>query len=84
MVFEWLLEFAFLFPLIMAWVWISGGLWYFFHRECGTGYRPEDPAPAAETPPCSIIIPCYNEEANLRTPLLTPTPAATPTSRLSP
>lgn len=49
--------FAFFYPLFMAWIWIAGGIWFYFKRE----YRQNDlPEPSEEG--CSIIIPCFNEE----------------------
>lgn len=49
--------FAFFYPLFMAWIWIAGGIWFYFKRE----YRQNDlPEPCEEG--CSIIIPCFNEE----------------------
>ncbi len=49
--------FAFFYPLFMAWLWIAGGIWFYFKRE----YRQNDlPEPSQEG--CSIIIPCFNEE----------------------
>ena len=49
--------FAFFYPLFMAWLWIAGGIWFYFKRE----YRQNDlPEPSEEG--CSIIIPCFNEE----------------------
>ena len=53
--------FAFFYPLFMAWLWIAGGIWFYFKRE----YRQNDlPEPSKEG--CSIIIPCFNEEEQVR------------------
>lgn len=53
--------FAFFYPLFMAWLWITGGIWFYFKRE----YRQNDlPEPSQEG--CSIIIPCFNEEEQVR------------------
>ncbi len=53
--------FAFFYPLFMAWLWIAGGIWFYFKRE----YRQNDlPEPSEEG--CSIIIPCFNEEEQVR------------------
>ncbi|WP_435337602.1 poly-beta-1,6-N-acetyl-D-glucosamine synthase [Acinetobacter sp. LH3_13] len=53
--------FAFFYPLFMAWLWIAGGIWFYFKRE----YRQNDlPEPSQEG--CSIIIPCFNEEEHVR------------------
>ncbi|OEY97629.1 poly-beta-1,6-N-acetyl-D-glucosamine synthase [Acinetobacter qingfengensis] len=56
-----LFDFAFYYPLLMAWIWIIGGLWFFFKREFPT---PEIPIPTSDG--CSIIIPCFNEEDHVR------------------
>ncbi|MCJ9236087.1 glycosyltransferase [Acinetobacter baumannii] len=56
-----LFAFAFLYPLLMAWTWMVGGLWFFFKREYHEQQLPE---PSSEG--CSIIIPCFNEEAQVR------------------
>ncbi|WP_343595799.1 poly-beta-1,6-N-acetyl-D-glucosamine synthase [Acinetobacter sp.] len=58
---DFIFAFAFFYPLCMAWVWIVGGLWFFFKRE----YRkPRLPVPTTDG--CSIIIPCFNEQAQVR------------------
>ncbi len=58
---EGLFFFAFLYPLVMAWTWMMGGLWFFFKRE----FRKQElPQPSQQG--CSIIIPCFNEEAQVR------------------
>ena len=66
MIVNWLLDFAFFYPLIMAWVWMIGGVWYYFHWEGNHGTDPEHPPPAKTTPRCSIIIPCFNEAEDIR------------------
>ena len=53
--------FAFLYPLFMAWLWIAGGIWFYLKRE----YRENDvPQPSEHA--CSILIPCFNEEDQVR------------------
>ncbi|WP_410210390.1 poly-beta-1,6-N-acetyl-D-glucosamine synthase [Aquirhabdus sp.] len=54
--------FVFYYPLVMSWVWIFGGLFFYFRREFK---RPKLPV-FTEAPGCSILIPCYNEEENVR------------------
>ncbi|AOA58136.1 poly-beta-1,6-N-acetyl-D-glucosamine synthase [Acinetobacter larvae] len=58
---DYLFDFAFYYPLLMAWIWIIGGLWFFFKREFP---KPKLPQPTEEG--CSIIIPCFNEQAQVR------------------
>lgn len=52
--------FAFLYPLFMAWVWIAGGIWFYLKRELK-----QPPLPEPSTEGCSIIVPCFNEEAQV-------------------
>jgi len=65
---DWLFGFAFYYPLFMAWIWIIGGLWFYYRRERDAVHRhgPDHPAPIDNPPPCSILIPCFNEEDNIR------------------
>ena len=66
--FRFLLDFAFYYPLFMAYLWIIGALIYFFHWErkeharYKSGALPELPA----YPKVSIIVPCHNEGENVR------------------
>lgn len=60
-------NFAFLYPLFMAWVWMMGGLWYFMHWERrNSGHDPENPPELSEYPRCSVLLPCFNEGENVR------------------
>ncbi len=52
---------AFFYPLSMAWIWMVGGLLFFYKREI-----PAPPLPAPSDEGCSIIIPCFNEQAQVR------------------
>ncbi|KGE53205.1 poly-beta-1,6-N-acetyl-D-glucosamine synthase [Xanthomonas axonopodis pv. vasculorum] len=59
-----LFQFAFFYPIMMAFFWISGGLYYFFRRERKS--RPRNaPPPIVEYPLASLLIPCHNESDNL-------------------
>ncbi len=60
----WLSDFAFYYPLVMAWVWIAGGLFYWVHYE---RHEPpvDAPPPLARTPKVAVLVPCRNEEANV-------------------
>ncbi|HEY7884087.1 MAG TPA: poly-beta-1,6-N-acetyl-D-glucosamine synthase [Cellvibrionaceae bacterium] len=61
-----LLGFAFYYPLCMAWLWMTAGVYYYFHWERKDGPRGAgEPPPLAHYPACSIIVPCYNEGDNL-------------------
>lgn len=60
----WLFDFTFYYPLFMSYVWMCGGLYYYFH------YERKDPAfdqppPLPSYPPVSVFVPCHNEAANL-------------------
>jgi len=59
-----LFQFAFLYPIIMSFVWMAGGLYYYMRRERKQPTRTEPPV-LAETPPVSILIPCFNEATNV-------------------
>lgn len=57
----YLFDFAFFYPLLMAWIWIVGGIWFFFKHE-----KTSKPIPQPTLDGCSIIIPCFNEESQIR------------------
>ncbi len=60
-----LFQFAFLYPILMSFFWISGGLYYYFRRE--RKERPRiDPPPLQSTPLVSVLIPCFNEGEQVR------------------
>jgi poly-beta-1,6-N-acetyl-D-glucosamine synthase len=61
-----LFNFAFFYPLFMAWLWMLGGVWYFFHWERPDNRTPEQPPDLDETPGCSILLPCHNESEQVR------------------
>ncbi len=61
-----LFNFAFFYPLFMAWLWMMGGIWYFFHWERPDNRSPEQPPELDETPGCSILLPCHNESDQVR------------------
>jgi biofilm PGA synthesis N-glycosyltransferase PgaC len=45
----------------MAYLWIVGGLIYYFHWEKSDSYNPEYAPILPSYPPVSIIVPCHNE-----------------------
>ena len=57
-----LFGFAFYYPLFMAYHWMIGALYYFFHYEIKQG-RVDDPPPLSQTPPVTFLVPCHNDEA---------------------
>jgi biofilm PGA synthesis N-glycosyltransferase PgaC len=59
-----LLQFVFLYPLFMSFLWMAGGIYFYFHWE-RHGVRAAGP-PEIENPPLvSVLIPCFNETKNL-------------------
>jgi len=63
--FNWLLEFSFMYPLIMSIVWITGSSYYFFYRERRDERKPDEPPELREYPPVSYLVPCHNEAPNV-------------------
>ncbi|MHB8920951.1 MAG: poly-beta-1,6-N-acetyl-D-glucosamine synthase [Halothiobacillus sp.] len=61
-----LFGYAFYYPLIMAWMWMIGGIWYYLRWENRYDLGPDFPPAVASRPPASILIPCFNEERNVR------------------
>lgn len=59
--FDGFLNFAFYYPLFMAYLWMVGGIYYRLHWEAWGGYGPDNPPPLDEPPPVSILVPCHNE-----------------------
>ena len=58
-----LFSFAFFYPIVMAFIWMSGGLYYYLRKE-RKGRRRSDPPPLDVFPKASILIPCFNEAEN--------------------
>jgi len=63
---NWALVFASGYPLFMAYVWIVGGLQYFFKWERGQPTGDDALKMLSSCPPVSILIPCHNEGENLQ------------------
>jgi len=59
-----LIELCFIYPLFMSWVWISGGIYYWFHYEKNYS-NPKHLPKLDHFPHIALIAPCYNEEANV-------------------
>src|SRR5580698_5197343 len=59
-----LLQFVFLYPLFMSFLWMVGGVYFYFHWE-RHGDRAAGP-PIIENPPMvSLLIPCFDESRTL-------------------
>jgi len=60
-----LFSFTFYYPLLMAYTWIIGALFYYYHREQIDTHAPDDPPELPEYPGISFLVPCHNESKNL-------------------
>lgn len=58
-------QFEFYYPLFMAYLWMVGGLYYYYHREVGRKHHVNDLPELAEYPGVSIVVPCHNEARNI-------------------
>ena len=61
-----LFDFAFFYPFFMAYLWITGAIYYFFYREKVEKREVADPPPLRETPGVTFIVPCHDEGPNVR------------------
>lgn len=61
-----LFDFAFYYPLFMAYLWISGAVYYFFYREQVEKRPVNDPVVLPDEPGVTFIVPCHNEGENVR------------------
>lgn len=57
---KFLFEFSFYYPLFMSYLWMCGGLFYYFHYERHDP-PPDQPPPLHDYPPVSVLVPCHNE-----------------------
>lgn len=61
-----LFDFVFFYPLFMAYLWMIGGMAFYFRYE-KKSFNIEDPLTLLNaTPLVSILVPCFNEAANIR------------------
>lgn len=61
-----LFDFTFYYPLFMAYVWMIGAAAYYFHYE-RKSLKTKDPLSLLNaTPMVSIVVPCFNEQDNIR------------------
>ena len=56
-----LFGFAFYYPLFMAYHWMIGALYYFFHYEIKLGGI-HSPPPLPSTPAVTFLVPCHNDQ----------------------
>jgi biofilm PGA synthesis N-glycosyltransferase PgaC len=59
-------DFAFVYPLFMAYVWMIGGLAYYFHWERPGPTIVSELPDLPEYPGVSIVVPAHNEGNNIR------------------
>lgn len=57
-------NFCFGYPFVIAWYWMTGSLLYYFIREMHEP-MPESPPELPYYPFVSLLLPCYNESAQL-------------------
>lgn len=62
----WLFDFTFYYPLFMSYVWMVGGITYYFRYERKSKRKSGPLILLKETPFVSVIVPCFNEEENVR------------------
>lgn len=60
---EQLINYSYYYPLFMAYIWMIGAIYYYFHWERGS--KPQNPPKLDEYPLVSILVPCYNEEKHI-------------------
>ncbi len=61
-----LFDFVFYYPLFMAYMWMIGGIAYYLRWERKSLQVSDPLAQLGTTPLVSVIVPCYNEEDNVR------------------
>lgn len=59
-------DFAYYYPLFMAYLWMVGGLYYRYHWEGKDGRHYDNPPELADYPPVTLLVPCHNEGENVR------------------
>lgn len=61
-----LFDFTFYYPLFMSYVWMIGAITYYFHYERHSLDIADPMSLLSETPRVSIVVPCFNEQDNIR------------------
>lgn len=56
--------FTFVYPLVMAYVWMTGGLYYWLHYERRHS-NPKYPPELESYPKVSFVVPCHNESESV-------------------
>lgn len=60
-IYDILQEFALIFPLFMSYLWMAGGIAYYFHWEEGGKQKFDEPPIPDHQPGVSVIVPAHNE-----------------------
>jgi biofilm PGA synthesis N-glycosyltransferase PgaC len=58
---EVLSGFAFYYPLFMAYLWLTGAVFFYYRFERTQKGKPDTPPVLQEYPMVTVIVPCYNE-----------------------
>ncbi len=58
--------FVFFYPLLMACAWMIGAIFYYFYWERPHRQDKQELPPLSSYPKISVLVPCYNEGANVR------------------
>ena len=64
-----LMQFCFVYPIFMSWVWISGSIFYWLRYEKKFS-NPKYPPKLSHYPRVALIVPCYNEDDNVEETIL--------------
>jgi biofilm PGA synthesis N-glycosyltransferase PgaC len=61
-----MLSFVFLYPVLMSCVWMIGGIAFYVRYERHPHRIIDQPPPRDKYPMVAILVPCFDEEANVR------------------
>jgi poly-beta-1,6-N-acetyl-D-glucosamine synthase len=59
-------RFEFVYPFVMAGVWVAGALFFWWFEERGGPGPDERPQLPSPCPPAAVIVPCHNEAPQVR------------------
>ena len=62
---QFLLDFTFYYPLFMAYLWMMGGLVFWWGNERGTSLNVDPVKLLHSHPLVSVVVPCFNEADNV-------------------
>ncbi|MGB8339070.1 MAG: poly-beta-1,6-N-acetyl-D-glucosamine synthase [Burkholderiales bacterium] len=60
-----LFAFTFYYPLFMSYLWMAGAVFYWYHYERKSSH-PDQPPTLSSYPKVSLVVPCFNEGAQVR------------------